>query len=344
MNKISILFSILLYTVNASGQSQRLVLFEEFTGENCPPCAYFNPLLDQILDANISKVVTIKYQTDIPFGTPKLYDYNPSDVDAASFYYYNGGAPFGYLDGNSWTGPVGEFSQAIIDDRHAMPSPFVISATHSFSSAHDTVFIRAVITASQVVAGMTQLRAKIAVTEKEVTGFTAYNGETHFPHVMRKLLPDASGAPLPADWNTGDTLVIETYWRIEGGDPTPDWSQLEVVVFVQNDADREVMQAGVSPAFITTSAQPINFDSNLQLAVWPNPTVDFLTIHADFGIPKDVAVTITDIRGTSAMPDIRIAGTSSLNRQISVAMFPKGIYFLSITVNDQIIIRKVLIE
>lgn len=75
------------FSFASQGQSQRLMLFEEFTGENCPPCAIYNPGLNQLLDANAQKIVSIKYQTNIPFGTPKLYDYNPSDVDDASIYY-----------------------------------------------------------------------------------------------------------------------------------------------------------------------------------------------------------------------------------------------------------------
>ncbi|MCE7922435.1 MAG: hypothetical protein DYG98_05225 [Haliscomenobacteraceae bacterium CHB4] len=62
------------------------------------------------------------------------------------------------MDGNAWTGPVGGFSQAIIDNRHTKPAPFSISVTHSFSSAHDTIFIRAIITAAQAIAGVTQQR------------------------------------------------------------------------------------------------------------------------------------------------------------------------------------------
>lgn len=343
MKKVSVLLITLLFTAPTYIQAQRLVLLEEFTGENCPPCADFNPSLDLLLDANPSKIVSIKYQTNIPFGTPKLYDYNPFDVDAASFYYFNGGAPFGYIDGNAWTGPIGGFSQTIIDNRHTMPAPFSISVTHFFSSSHDTIFIRAIITATQAIAGLTKLRAKIAVTEKEITGFTAYNGEDHFRHVMRRLLPDAGGTALQADWAAGDTVVIEERWRIEGGDPTPDWAQLETVVFVQNDADREVLQTGFSPAFVTTNSPPAAATA-IQLSVWPNPAVDFLTIRAEFGSPKNIRFSLMDIQGRSQVPGIRFTNVSTFNQKIHVSLLPKGVYFLKIAFNDEVIIRRILVE
>ncbi|MBL7805191.1 MAG: hypothetical protein JNL02_15735, partial [Saprospiraceae bacterium] len=252
MRRSMLLIAGMFFSFASQGQSQRLMLFEEFTGENCPPCAIYNPGLNQLLDANAQKIVSIKYQTNIPFGTPRLYDYNPSDVDNASIYYSNASAPYGHMDGNTWSGPVFSFNQAILDARYTVPSPFAISVSHTFSPVYDTIFTRTAIVATQAISGMLQLRAKIAVTEKDITGFTSYNGENHFQNVMRKLLPEATGTPLPANWAVGDSVVIEAQWEIYGGDPTPDWAQLQVLAFVQNETNKDVMQTGFSPAFITT--------------------------------------------------------------------------------------------
>jgi|GEM_PF-3493863 len=333
------------FSFASQGQSQRLMLFEEFTGENCPPCAIYNPGLNQLLDANAQKIVSIKYQTNIPFGTPKLYDYNPSDVDDASIYYSNSSAPYGHMDGNAWSGPVFGFNQAILDARYAVPSPFAIAVSHDFSNAHDTVFTHVVITATQAISGMPQLKAKIAVTEKDITGFTSYNGENHFQNVMRKLLPDATGTLLPADWAVGDSVVVEEQWEIYGGDPTPDWAQLEVVAFVQNETSKEVMQTGFSPAFITTST-PNPAPDEVAVNVWPNPVTDKLSIQADFEHPTNVSISMADARGASPLCPIHLHDVTRLNEQIPLSsLLPTGVYILKVQTDENVIaVRKVIIR
>jgi len=333
------------FSCASQGQSQRLMLFEEFTGESCPPCAVYNPGLNQLLDANAQKIVSVKYQTDIPFGTPRLYDYNPVDVDDASIYYSNASAPYGQMDGNTWSGPVFGFNQAILDARYAVSSPFAISVSHDFSDAHVTVFTHVVITATQAISGMPQLRAKIAVTEKDITGFTSYNGENHFQNVMRKLLPDAVGTPLPADWAVGDSVVIEAQWEIYAGDPTPDWTQLEVVAFVQNEANKDVMQTGFNPALITTSATNPALGER-EISVWPNPVTDKLSIQADFEHPTDVSISMVDARGASPLCPIHLHDVTMLNEQIPLSsMLPTGVYILKVQTDENVIaVRKVIVQ
>ena len=345
MRRSMLLIAGMFFSFASQGQSQRLMLFEEFTGENCPPCAIYNPGLNQLLDANAQKIVSIKYQTNIPFGTPRLYDYNPSDVDNASIYYSNASAPYGHMDGNTWSGPVFSFNQAILDARYTVPSPFAISVSHTFSPVYDTIFTRTAIVATQAISGMLQLRAKIAVTEKDITGFTSYNGENHFQNVMRKLLPEATGTPLPANWAVGDSVVIEAQWEIYGGDPTPDWAQLQVLAFVQNETNKDVMQTGFSPAFITTST-PNPALGEKEISVWPNPVADMLSIQADFEHPTDVSISMVDAQGASPLCPIHLHDVTMLNEQIPLSsMLPTGVYMLKVQTDENVIaVRKVIVQ
>lgn len=345
MRRSMLLIAGMFFSFASQGQSQRLMLFEEFTGENCPPCAIYNPGLNQLLDANAQKIVSIKYQTNIPFGTPRLYDYNPSDVDNASIYYSNASAPYGHMDGNTWSGPVFSFNQAILDARYTVPSPFAISVSHTFSPVYDTIFTRTAIVATQAISGMLQLRAKIAVTEKDITGFTSYNGENHFQNVMRKLLPEATGTPLPANWAVGDSVVIEAQWEIYGGDPTPDWAQLQVLAFVQNETNKDVMQTGFSPAFITTGT-PNPVPDEVAVNIWPNPVTDKLSIQADFEHPTDVSISMADARGASPLCPIHLHDVTMLNEQIPLSsMLPTGVYMLKVQTDENVIaVRKVIVQ
>ena len=79
MKKITLILAIVMAGSSAFAQSQRLVLFEEFTQASCPPCATTNPGLNAMLDAHPSEVVSIKYQTDWP-GNDVMNVHNPSEV------------------------------------------------------------------------------------------------------------------------------------------------------------------------------------------------------------------------------------------------------------------------
>ncbi|MFM7016668.1 MAG: hypothetical protein ACKOX3_10105, partial [Bacteroidota bacterium] len=70
MRKIYSLFTCLLFSGAVFSQSQRLVLFEEFTSENCGPCAATNGPLNALLNSNANEVVSIKYQNTIPSPGP----------------------------------------------------------------------------------------------------------------------------------------------------------------------------------------------------------------------------------------------------------------------------------
>ena len=86
MKKITLSFSLLISSLTVFSQTPRLSLYEELTGENCPPCASTNPGLNLILASptNTPKIVAIKWQAPIPSApsnTWSLYQTNKVEID-----------------------------------------------------------------------------------------------------------------------------------------------------------------------------------------------------------------------------------------------------------------------
>ncbi|HOZ81678.1 MAG TPA: choice-of-anchor J domain-containing protein [Bacteroidia bacterium] len=236
----------------ANAQSQRYVVVEEFTGETCGPCAANNPGFNTKLNAN-AFTIPIKYQNNIPSNGPNYYSYNTIDVANRTSFYANNYSPHAFLDGNVWDGNAGSFPVATLNSRVATTSPFTVDVTHSFSPTHDIIYTHTVIRATQAVTGLTSLKARIAITEKDLYGYTSPNGESHYSDVMRKMLPNGTGTILPATWAVGDSVVLDEQWTINvpTNIPTvfmPYWPMLRAVAFVQNDATKEIMQGGRSSA------------------------------------------------------------------------------------------------
>lgn len=264
----------------AFGQSQRLVLVEEFTGETCPPCAAQNPGFNALMDANSAKGISIKYQNDIPSAGPNFWPYNTVDVDArASFLGATGTnsySPHGYMDGNLFDDVIGNFSASLLNTQYAVTSPFDVTVTHTLSALEDSVYTHTVVRATQAVSGNLSLR--VVVVESEIFGYTSPNGENEYSNVMRKMLPDQNGTALPASWNVGDSVVVDLAWKIATSPtsyPGPVPAMLRVISFVQDNTTKAIHQTGASqrlvqidPALLAVTNVPTINCTN------PAPTVE----------------------------------------------------------------------
>src|SRR5688572_2868181 len=185
-------------------QSQRLVLFEEFTQASCAPCAVINPPLNQMLNKYHDKVVSIKYQTYFPGIDPMNQD-NPDDVDDRFDYYNLFGVPTGELDGGiAFSGTPDQMDSTDILNRYAISSPFNIDVDYYLSPNNDSIYCSAAIHASQAVSG--NLVAHMVIIERDI--YFSYtpgtNDEKHFEGVMKKMLPSSAGTPLQSSWASGD--------------------------------------------------------------------------------------------------------------------------------------------
>lgn len=248
MKKISTLILALIFVSGLSyGQSQRLVLCEEFTQASCPPCAAQNPNYNTLLNANSTKVISIKHQTSWP-GVDPMNAQNPTDVQTRVTYYSVTGVPTGLFDGVehtgvNYTGAPANATQAMIDAEYAVPSPFTIAVTKTISPGNDTIYASVAITCTQAVSGT--LMARIAVVERDIY-FPAppgTNGEMHFESVLKKFLPNATGTALPTSWTVGQTQTINVSWRLTN---VYNLNELSVVAYIQDDVDKSVKQAGVA--------------------------------------------------------------------------------------------------
>lgn len=245
MKKIYLIAATLAVTVAASAQSQRLVLVEEFTQASCGPCASQNPAFNALVALNPTKMITIKYQTSWP-GVDPMNAQNPTDVATRVSYYTVQGVPNAIMDGNVVNGAPAGITQTNINSEYAVPSPFTVALTHSFNTANDSIFITAVITASQAFTSTGALKGHIVMVEQEIAFATApgSNGETDFYSVCRKMYPSAAGTTLPSTWANGASQTI----NIAAAVPSYiyDMNEVGVVCFVQQDGNKNVLQSAYS--------------------------------------------------------------------------------------------------
>ncbi len=278
--------------LGASAQ-QRFVLYEEFTGENCPPCAATNPGLEALMDAgtNPEHIIMIKYQSPIPSAGP-IYTANPTFADNRLDYYDVTSAPNGKMDGanspgGDGGGHPGYLTQALIDARTAVTSPFNITISGvsiTTSGVSATVTVSAVTTGSY---GNLKLRAALVETLDYATA-PGTNGEKHFPHVVRQMYPDANGQDAGNSWTGGATSTF----TISG--IFPSFSDINnehfLVVWLQDDDGKVVHQAARTYPDLEIKSNGMNLSSGL-LCGTPNTFTPEVTIKNE-GLTTITSATI----------------------------------------------------
>ena len=236
---ISLLFTL---SILSFGQSQRFVLFEEFTQASCPPCASQNPAFNALLSANTSKCTSIKHQTSWP-GYDPMNLHNPAEVATRVSYYGVNAVPDVLMDGNAYHGSPSGVTQTRINNEYAVPSPFELSINQHLSPGNDSIYVTMLGRATASVSG--SLIAHCAVIEKHIHFNTppGSNGEKDFYNVMKKMLPAASGTALPTSFEPGDYFVLQFAWKLAN---VYSISELSVVGFIQNSQTKVVHQAAIT--------------------------------------------------------------------------------------------------
>lgn len=234
-----IVIALVALSFSVFAQSQRFILFEEFTQASCAPCASANPAFNALLNANSAKCTSIKYQTSWP-GYDPMNLHNPAEVASRVSYYSVSGVPDVVMDGNAYHGSPQGVTQSKINTEYAKTSPFDLYINQQLSPSNDSIYVTMLGIATEAVSG--SMVAHCAVIEKHIHFNSApgSNGEKDFYNVMKKMLPSASGSALPTSFEPGEYFVLQYAWKLAN---VYDINELSVVGFIQNTQTKAVNQA-----------------------------------------------------------------------------------------------------
>jgi hypothetical protein len=265
--KKTLLAGLMIAGLSVVAQTPRLSLYEEFTGENCGPCAATNPGLNTLLSSttNTPLIVAIKWEVPIPSApTPtwSLYKTNQSEIDWRYQSSGSGGygyipqvtyAPFGKIDGQSQAvfGASGTnvdhpalMSNGIIATAHTYTSAFSITMTRAWDPTFSSVNLTVSIQATAPFTALGPLVFRTVMIEREIEFQTApgTNGEKIFHNAARKSFPSIqAGTPMAGSWIVGQTQTFTLNC------PLPsyihDKSEVAFVGFIQDDVSQKVAQA-----------------------------------------------------------------------------------------------------
>lgn len=334
MKKTTTLLSFLALTTIGFAQSPRMSLYEEFTGENCPPCASTNPGLDVKLNANLNNTIPLKWQVAIPSAPSSptsLYQQNKTEIDARDSYYGITSAPSARQDGQNPTvfgassDHPGYTSATILNAAAAVTSPFTITMNRAWDATFGTITVTCTLTATGNYSTATTgaLKFRLVMTEKEVNYAVApgSNGEKEFHWVARKSFPNlANGTAMADSWTVGQTQTFTVVCAL----PSYIWdkSQVEMVGFIQDDANKKVLQAGIGNATPLTddaAAKSVAGLPAMTCATSLNPQV----VVKNNGTNAITSMTLNPfVNGTANGASVNWSGNLAAGATTTVAMNP----------------------
>jgi len=264
MKKHLIVCLLLVFGLGVTAQSPRVTLYEEFTGETCPPCASTNPGLNTLLLSvtNATRIVAIKWQVPIPSApsnTWSLYQTNKTEIDWRWKSVANGGygyipavnsAPSSKIDGRDATnfgatsGHPANLNNTVISNAVSKPSAFNIIITRDpITNLSVSSVVNVTIQATSPYSTTSSLVFRTVLVERliQFTVQSGTNGETKFEDAARKSYPTLqNGTTLPQTWTQGQIMTFSMNCVF----PSHIKSNLEIefVGFIQNEATKYVEQ------------------------------------------------------------------------------------------------------
>ena len=238
------------YTFYMPG-AQRKVVFEAFTASTCGPCASQNPSLDAFISERIDLLVPIKTHVWWPSpGNDPMYIANSTQIQPrVQTYYAVNSVPTLIVDGIfKQVSGYSTLSNLLNPYNNRMLKGSPLSVNVIDSKIGDSIKTNVTVTVlSPLPAGNYKLRVNSISTKVTYPSPPGTNGEIEFKDVFRFAYPDMSGTTIPT---IPGTYNYEFRYKLTPFANATDTSYY-TAAFVQNDYNKEIINAGKAPHVVT---------------------------------------------------------------------------------------------
>jgi hypothetical protein len=328
----------------------RRSLLEVFSSSTCGPCNPGNTNLKNITDQMPeNNYAYIKYQFPFP-GTGDPYT-TTEGRDRGTYYDGVNSIPTTLVDGANRMNP-NSANTPMITGIQSKPA-FVVLSANAFISWKDNINYSVQVNPFVDIPAGTRLH--VALVEKSTVNNVKSNGETIFYNVFKKFAHGSAGFSLPViakgeSQNVNGNIQVQGIYRLppNGQQNIINWNtehsienfhNLALVVFLQNNTTKEVLQSVVTDVSMNTNVNEIETTNNF--FVYPNPASDILNISVSNNNKTDV--TVTNIQG-SVIFTTQLNNTNTTNEvAINTTNFSNGVYIVTLTQNGVKNTQKVII-
>ncbi|MBO2009216.1 T9SS type A sorting domain-containing protein [Hymenobacter negativus] len=319
---------------------RRKVVEESFTSSTCPPCNPGNINVQAVNRANPGKYVVIRYQQNFP--APGNDPYYTAESGARFNFYGLNAIPYLMLDGG-WQDNSNSLTTAVLTQYQSKPSVMRVGGSYTLTGGNTvtaTAFVRPFL---NFPAG--RLVAHMVVTERRTVLNARTNGEVEFHDVMKKMLPNQSGTPLPA-LTSGQNFALNQSFNVSTlptAQAVEHFDSLRVVVFVQDVITKEVYQGEYMTLRNPLATRTAQVGTAFQLA--PNPASGRTTLFVNLTKPETVRVEVLDVVGRKVLSLSSLQlGAGAQELPLNLARAAAGIYTVRLTTSAGVRTQKLTLE
>ncbi len=316
---------------------QRNGLIEEFSSSTCGPCATFNAQFDPMVstapvNANLipSNFNVIKYQMNWP-SPDNDKSYNAHGATRQTYYGVNS------IPDHFTNGKIGG-SGNLAEVNGSKTAPAYMDITGTFVIKNGTYDVTYKVTPYFTLTGnysihVAAVQRQFDLDPNDVSQTTS---QTHFVFAMREMLPNGSGTPAPSftagtpltgSWLAHPYTVANIATTTQNVNNFAWWSHPmgnDIVIFVQDNATKEILQSQVVPA--TWPTDVANIANDTKVLLYPNPASNFVAIGLDMVNAANVNINITDATGRVVYTSAQDLTSGRHDVVVKTADFAPGMY------------------
>ena len=140
------------------------------------------------------------------------------------------------------------------------------------------------------------------------------------------MLPNALGTSYNKGWTPGETETFTEGWTMKN---VYDQTQLNVVVFIQNNITKEIFQVETIDSFaISTAVEDMTVSENNQFTLFPNPTSGDVNVLLSNKLNTNANLRVYDELGRVVLTKELYAGANLIN--LKTDGLGNGMYFIRI--------------
>jgi PKD repeat protein len=313
-------------------QRTRLSLLEYFTNANTPYCEETDTVVLNVFKELPTDFVLVGYHAQGD-QADEFYKDNPVPASNRGTVYGVSEIPYAVLDGGfrSYDFSGSQQTPSIEDIRlRTLKDPdfnLTITIAEFTPELAFSIEIEAVRDLEQ-----SERTLHAIVLERKVTdpAYVGTNGTTEFWQVARKMVPNAAGTYLGnRSWTEGETEYADL--RNEPIYFPPNEDSIIIVVFIQDDETREILQVASSFQYNTSA-----FDETApEFRVWiyPNPARELVNVRFEDTPEHGMRFMLYELSGRMVMSDVIEPWQQHFTR--SIEELPWGMYIVEIRSGDK---------
>jgi hypothetical protein len=322
----------------------RLSVLEYFTDANTEACCIRDTEIRELMKKVPADVIDIQYHYH-PFTSmaDNLYHDYPIPANNRGTVYGVSNIPMAILNGGYEDGlgyhliydfitkyPTAED----IKLRSLIEPDFKITIEIDEYTSMPTIYIEALKDLMQ-----RELVLYALVLEKEITDskYIGTNGTTKFYQVAQRMVPDAAGILFNQSWEKGDIKNVPLIYEEEDLFPLNEDS-LSIVVYLQDDYTREILQAATIPEYSSVSTFDM-LEPESGVLLYPNPARELINVYFKEIPTEAMRFILYDLSGKMVSSDVIESWQQRYTR--SLGHLKQGLYIVEIrTKNNKHVVHR----